>query len=216
MKILQQELEQELKQVLPKASLKQYKLGEVNLYLIDEEFAIDNLSADEAKIIMDNPLYWLFCWASGRVMAEWVLQGNFSVKDKTVLDFGSGSGVVAIACKLAGAKKVIASDIDPISQKAIALNAMANNVELEIVGDFSGVKETVDIVTVADVLYEKNNIQFLDALMASANTLLLADSRVKNFSYPGLEHFSAVKGDTFPNLGGFDEFDQVNLFKTAG
>jgi len=64
---------------------------------------------------MNNPHYWIFCWPSGKIMAELVLDNPGIVKDKVVLDFGSGSGIVAIAAKKAGAKHVIASDIDPIA-----------------------------------------------------------------------------------------------------
>ena len=37
---------------------------------------------------------------------------------------------------MAGAKHVIASDIDEIAQKAIQLNADLNNIDIEIIGDF--------------------------------------------------------------------------------
>src|SRR5699024_395554 len=48
---------------------------------------------------------------------------------KTVLDFGCGSGVLAIAALLLGAKKVYACDIDPQALLATRENAKLNGVE---------------------------------------------------------------------------------------
>jgi len=56
-----------------------------------------------------------------------ILDNPELVKDKVVMDVGAGSGIVSIAAKIAGAKHVIASDIDAISQPAIKLNSELNN-----------------------------------------------------------------------------------------
>ena len=115
-----------LRQIIPEANLKVWDLladEQLKLYLIDEATDVESLSADTARAVMDNPLYWMFCWASGRVLAEQILLNQSWVADKVVMDVGSGSGVVAIAAALAGAKQVIACDIDPVSRQAIALNA---------------------------------------------------------------------------------------------
>ena len=47
----------------------------------------------------------------------------------TVLDFGAGTGVLAIACALAGAKFVLAVDRNPLALKTAWKNARANGVE---------------------------------------------------------------------------------------
>ena len=57
--------------------------------------------------------YWAFCWASGQVLARYLLDHPERVRGKVVMDVGAGSGVVGIAAKIAGAKRVIACDIDP-------------------------------------------------------------------------------------------------------
>ncbi len=43
-----------------------------------------------------------------------------------MLDFAAGSGLVGIAAAKAGAASVLAADLDPFAQQAIALNAEAN------------------------------------------------------------------------------------------
>lgn len=210
-----QALESSLQQVLPDATLNaQNIVAEQNLqlHLIDAYYPVQALSPQQAQSVMNTPLYWLFCWASGRVLAQQILQGELDVSNKTVLDFGSGSGVVAIAAAMMGAKKVIASDIDQSSQWAIKANAALNNVKLDVIGDFNDCQEKVDIITVADVLYDKANWPLLDALYAFCPNIVLADSRVKHFSHPNFLHHKQLPGETWPNLGGFDEFDEVNIY----
>ncbi len=51
---------------------------------------------------------------------------------KQVLDYGCGSGILAIAASLMGAAHVVATDIDPQALEAARDNARANHCELEI------------------------------------------------------------------------------------
>jgi predicted nicotinamide N-methyase len=217
MQVLLNNLTQELQAILPDATLQTVLLPEcstLQLYLIDPKYSIAGLDTGTAQQVMDNPLYWLFCWASGRVMAQQILAEPKRVKNKVIMDVGSGSGVVAIAAALAGAKKVIASDIDPMAQKAIALNAQLNNVQLEIIGDYAEYTAYVDMITIADVLYDRNNMPLLEVLVQRAPEVYLADSRVKNFAHPGFKKTGRADGETFPDLGGFDEFSEVNIYSS--
>lgn len=49
----------------------------------------------------------------------------------TVLDYGCGSGILAIAAKMLGASKVIGVDIDEQAVSATAANALANRTEID-------------------------------------------------------------------------------------
>lgn len=210
-------LNQELQCILPDAQLAQTALpgcAPLHLYLLDEHYQIEKLDAATAEKVMDNPLYWLFCWASGLVMAQLVLKEPERVKGKTVLDVGAGSGVVAIACALAGAKKVIAADLDPMAQQAIQLNAVLNAVDVEVIGDYREYQGEVDLITVADVLYDRGNLPLVNELLQKA-PVWLADSRIRNFSHPGLLWCGVSPGVTYPELGGFDEFSQVNMYQSV-
>ncbi len=137
------ELEAHIQGLLPSAHLKLSTLHfenaaghELKFWLIDPEGMDAPLSEQETNAVFADPPYWSFCWGSGLALAERILRGAYSVKGKTVLDFGCGSAVVAIAAALAGADKVIACDIDPLALKASALNAYENGVELECLDDF--------------------------------------------------------------------------------
>lgn len=77
---------------------------------------------------------------------EWL--SGADLKGKTVLDFGCGSGILAIAALLLGAERAVCVDIDPQALTATRNNAEANQVQDRVVtllpADF--VPGTYDIV----------------------------------------------------------------------
>jgi predicted nicotinamide N-methyase len=75
----------------------------------------------------DAPPFWAFPWAGGQGLARYILDHPETVAGRHVLDVASGSGLVAIAAAKAGAKTVLAGDIDENALTAIALNAAAND-----------------------------------------------------------------------------------------
>ncbi|GLZ28333.1 50S ribosomal protein L11 methyltransferase [Lentzea sp. NBRC 105346] len=106
----------------------------------------------------EQPPFWAFPWAGGQALARYVLDHPETVRDQTVLDLASGSGLVAIAAALAGAARVIANDVDPLSLAAIALNAQANNVHIELLeGDqLAGDAGGADVVLAGDAFYDRD------------------------------------------------------------
>jgi predicted nicotinamide N-methyase len=74
------------------------------------------------------PPFWAYPWAGGIALARYLLDHPDEVAGRVVLDVAAGSGLVAIAAALAGAARVVASDIDPLAVAAIGLNAAANGV----------------------------------------------------------------------------------------
>ena len=60
---------------------------------------------------------------------NWLDQAD--VKDKVVIDYGCGSGILAIAAALLGAKKVIGVDTDPQALEATQANAERNGVTID-------------------------------------------------------------------------------------
>ncbi len=61
-----------------------------------------------------------------RLCLEWLDQAELC--DETVIDYGCGSGILAIACALKGARKVYAIDHDDQALQATINNARLNNV----------------------------------------------------------------------------------------
>jgi len=64
--------------------------------------------------------------ASTFLCLQWL--GKTDLKDKVVIDYGCGSGILGVAALLLGAKKVYATDIDPQAVLATQQNAELNGV----------------------------------------------------------------------------------------
>ncbi|MGC8120397.1 class I SAM-dependent methyltransferase [Marinobacter sp. VGCF2001] len=185
---------------------------EIRLYLFDPGVLEGPLSHEEAQAVVAEPAYWSFCWASGQVLARWILQHPEQVAGKTVLDFGAGSGVVAVASALAGAARSIACDIDPGALAAVSANARLNGVEVELCDDWDKRPGGVDLITAADVLYDPDNRPLLRAFERAAPAVLLADSRVKHLGHPGYVRKAVIEARTWPDLNEFEEFNQVRIY----
>ena len=213
---LAQELESRLQTTLPRAKLKDYHLPlcpELKLFLYDPDALEGPLSHDEAQQVVEAPAYWSFCWASGQVLASYILQQPELVKGKRVLDFGCGSGVTALACAYAGAKHVTACDIDSDALLAAKTNAALNNLELHYLDDFGKADpSSIDLIVASDVLYDAENIELLELFRASAKQVLLADSRIKVFPDPNYHKLSTIEATTYPDLNEFEEFNQVRIY----
>ncbi len=103
------------------------------------------------------PPYWAFAWAGGQALARYLLDHPEAVAGRCVLDFGSGSGLVAIAAAKAGAARVFAAEIDHFAAAAITANASLNGVNLTVTtADPVGITDPLwQVVTAGDVCYER-------------------------------------------------------------
>ncbi|MEY8263988.1 MAG: 50S ribosomal protein L11 methyltransferase [Bermanella sp.] len=186
----------------------------ISLYLVDPSTMDRPFTLDEIRRIWDHTAYWAFCWASGQVLARFILDNPHWVKGKKVLDFGAGSGVVAIAAMKAGAKHVIACDIDPQALISCQQNAELNQVKLTLSDDLFAIKDDdIDLLIAADVLYDRANLSFLDTFFKYAPQVLLADSRIKNFQHHHYQALEKIASFTVPDLDEFDEFRLVSLYE---
>jgi ribosomal protein L11 methyltransferase len=84
-----------------------------------------------------------------RLCLEWLC--NHVRGGESVLDYGCGSGILAIAAARLGAGQVLAVDIDDNALAAARDNAAANHVTLELRHSRSSLEETFDCV-VANIL----------------------------------------------------------------
>ena len=129
---------------------------EIELHLADEAHDLWHRTEEELATIGLPPPFWAFAWAGGQGVARYILDHPNAVAGRTVLDFASGSGLVAIAAMKAGATSVIASDIDPFALPAIAINAAANSVAITpTLTDLIDQDHGWDVVLAGDVFYEK-------------------------------------------------------------
>lgn len=125
--------------------------------------------------------YWARPWGGGLALARHVLDHPETVAGQCVLDLGAGSGLVAIAAALAGARETRAADIDPYAITATRLNAAANGVAVETtLGDLTaGEPPDVDLLLVGDLFYDRVLAMrveaFLRRCLAARTAVLIGD-----------------------------------------
>lgn len=155
---------------------------EIGLHLADEAHELWHKTEEELSEIGLPPPYWAFAWAGGQGVARYILDNPATVNSKRVLDFASGSGLVAIAAAMSGASIVTANDIDPFAPHAICLNTMANKVTIgftdhDLIGQ--NVSATTDILLAGDVFYDKpladRLIPWFDMLCSKGIMIIVGD-----------------------------------------
>ncbi|MGS2615167.1 class I SAM-dependent methyltransferase [Micromonospora sp. LZ34] len=127
------------------------------------------------------PPYWASAWAGGQALARYLLDHPELAAGRRVLDLAAGSGLVAIAAALAGARQVVANDIDPYAVAAVTVNARANRVTVAATGgdllDSDGAG--VDLLVAGDVFYSApmaaRVLAFLRRVAATGADVLVGD-----------------------------------------
>jgi predicted nicotinamide N-methyase len=154
---------------------------EVQVMVADDVVALWEAMESHRGGSPEQPPFWAAAWPGGQVLARYVLDTPELVAGRTVLDLGSGSGLVAVAAALAGAAAVVASEIDPFGVTAIAMNAEANGVAgIRVVGDVLGSEPpAVDVVLAGDVCYDRTMTEqvlpFLDRARDRGAEVLVGD-----------------------------------------
>ena len=156
---------------------------EICLHLADEVNELWLKTEEELEQIGLQPPFWAFAWAGGQGLARHVLDHPDLVRGKRVVDLASGSGLVAIAAAIAGARAVVANDIDPFCQSAIRLNCEVNAVDVDFLrSDLlqaeSGLPDC-DVLLCGDVFYDREMsrrlLPVLDRFAAAGAEILIGD-----------------------------------------
>lgn len=154
---------------------------EVHLHLAEESLPIWQKTEEQLGEEGLPPPFWAFAWAGGQALARFVLDHPETVAGKRVIDLAAGSGLVAIAAMKAGARMVLAVEIDAFAVAAIAFNAEINAVVVEAVErDLlnSGVPDA-QVILVGDLFYEKplaeRALAWLSRCQASGLDVLIGD-----------------------------------------
>ena len=207
-----------LRRILPDARLQitaPPDVPQIKLALINSDFQTGPLPASVMHAVIAKPAYWAFCWGSGLALARWLLQNPEVVANKRVADVGCGCGIGAIAAKMAGAAHVIACDNDPDALVNAQANARLNDVHLAFCADVANLDGDLDLILMADVLYDKSNYPLLSRAKSLANSIIVADSRVRKIDDLAFAVFHTSEALTYPNLGEFDEFRDVRFFRAS-
>jgi predicted nicotinamide N-methyase len=178
---------------------------EVKLYLATEIVPLWRLTEEELEAQGIPPPFWAFAWAGGQALSRYVLDYPDVARDRIVLDFGSGSGLVGIAAMMAGAAHVLSADIDAFATAAIALNAEANDVTLDATtDDVIGQSRDWNTILVGDMCYERplaeRLLAWLKERAAADVTVLLGDPGRSYFPKEGVEKLATFRVKTTREL----------------
>ena len=175
---------------------------EIRLHLATEMMPLWRKSEEELEAMGVPPPYWAFAWAGGQALARYILDRPDVVRDKTVLDLGAGSGLVGIAASKAGAKSVLAADVDRFAADAIALNARANGAAITATtDDMIGSEGEWDVILVGDLCYERPIAErLLKWLRARQGTALIGDPGRSYFPKTGVERLALYRVQTTREL----------------
>jgi predicted nicotinamide N-methyase len=171
---------------------------EITLRLADEAHELWHRTEEELAEIGLPPPFWAFAWAGGQGLARYVLDNPEIVRGRRVLDFASGSGLVAIAAASAGAADVTGADIDPFCAAAVRLNAQANGVTVGFTADdLVGRDGDWDVILAGDVFYDRPFAERLSpwfgALRARGAEILIGDPGRAYLPKSGLERLAVYE-----------------------
>jgi predicted nicotinamide N-methyase len=186
---------------------------EIRLHLATEVTPIWRASEETWARYSLPPPFWAFAWAGGQALARYLLDHPEIVAGRKVLDFGAGSGLVAIAAAKAGAARVTAAEIDHFAAAAIAANARLNQVDIAVMTsdllDRPG--EFWPVVTAGDVCYEQPMAErataWLRCQAGSGSLVLLADPGRTYRPLGGLYEEARYRVPTSRELEDYDSRD---------
>lgn len=179
---------------------------ELVLHLADEITPLWKLTEEALEEIGLPPPFWAFAWAGGQALARYVLDHPEIVRGKTVIDFATGSGIVAVAAMKAGAKSVLAADIDVFCEAAVAMNAAANGVEIAFTDAnlLDAPPPPADVLLAGDICYEGPMAAAVMAWLgqgrAAGATVLVGDPGRTYFPKDGLEKLAEYQVPTTREL----------------
>lgn len=189
---------------------------ELVLHLADEITPIWRMTEEALAEIGLPPPFWAFAWAGGQALARYVLDHPEAVAGKRVIDFASGSGIVAIAAMKAGAADVLAADVDPFCGAALDLNAEANGVACAFTdADLLDAPPPAwaQVILAGDICYEKplaaRVIAWLGEARANGATVLIGDPGRSYFPREGLDKLAEYQVPTTREL------EDMEVKKTA-
>lgn len=183
---------------------------ELRLHLADEITPIWRMTEEELGEIGLPPPFWAFAWAGGQALARYLIDHPAEVAGKRVVDFATGSGMVAIAAMKAGASEVLGADIDDFCEAAVSLNAEANGVAVRFTVDdlLDAPPPAADLILAGDIFYEApladRVLDWLRAARAAGARVLVGDPGRTYFPNTGLQKLAEYQVPTTRELEDFE------------
>ena len=179
---------------------------EIQVRLLRDDSPLWRSFSDQPEARSFPRPYWAFAWSGGQALARYILDHPKVVEGKYVLDFGAGCGLASIASAKAGAARVMASDIDPISTRVIGYNATENNVKVETVCSDLIYSENQgwDVILAGDIWYNsrlaRHGLSWLRSLAAEGIVVLSGDPGRAYSASQGMEALADYPCRSVPDL----------------
>jgi predicted nicotinamide N-methyase len=154
--------------------------------------------------------FWAYPWAGGSALARLILDMPDFVRGRTVLDFGAGGGIAAIAAAYAGAGRVVANDIDVWALRVTQIAAEAQSLAIDVLdADLCSAPagaEGFDVLLCSDLAYERSQAQrqrsVLERAARRGATVLVANAERRYFAAEGMEPLAEFDVDVPHDLEG--------------
>jgi len=182
---------------------------ELVLHLADEITPLWRLTEEELGAMGVPPPFWAFAWAGGQAVARYLLDHPAEVAGQPVVDFATGSGLVAIAAMKAGAASALGSDIDVFCAAAVALNAAANGVAVAFTDRdlLDQPPPAAGVITAGDICYEQplagRVLHWLRRAHGAGARVLIGDPGRTYFPKDGLVKLAEYQVETTRELEDF-------------
>lgn len=206
-------LQDSIARLVPDAKLVWRELEEcrgLGGYLLEEEAALRPLPAELASKVADSPPFWALLWPSGQALCRILASDPLLVTNTRVLDFGCGCGLVACAAAAGGAETILAVDLDPLARTAARVNANRNRVSIDIKPEAS--LASADLLLLADVLYDEDQLQGLYGMQLSLPEVFVVDSRLRKLEWEGFSYLGECSGQALPDLDPQREFGRLRFW----
>jgi predicted nicotinamide N-methyase len=169
---------------------------ELRLWLLAPEVDLD---VAIPELCIEPTPYWAFCWGAGQALARLLLDEPGRVRGRRVVDFGAGGGVVALAAARAGARRVVACDVDRDARLACLANASLNDLRIDVSAALEE-SEPFDLLLAGDVFFHAGNTERLLAAARAGTELLVSDPGRRSVPRERLEPLRECDARTFPDV----------------
>lgn len=168
---------------------------------------------EAAERLAGSPLaapFWAYPWAGGCALARVLLDSPALVRGRSVIDFGAGGGVVALAAARQGAAHVVANDIDPWALLVTRIAADAQQLDVGTLRDdvceTPALIDDFDVVLCSDLAYERRETprqrKVLERAATNGAAVIVADAGRTYFDDSGLTLLAEYELDVPHDLEG--------------
>ncbi len=199
-----------LKNLVPSAFLEWQAVPGTGLegFLLNTDSASKPLDNEVARQVMEAPPFWSLLWPAGFLLCRLLARCPELVRERSCVDLGCGSGLLAAAVARAGGRAV-AADSDPLSRSVAQLNIGKLGLSASVASHWEGNTQTLFL---ADFLYDEENLTCLAALTPGVEEVVVVDCRLESLQVDGFRYLAMREEQAFPDLDPHREFGTVRIW----